>query len=123
MDADDKGKEYLDKGKDYFNKGMKVLKDAFDKGVEVSKSALNKAGDVVQDFGDKSVMRIEKHQFESKRNEHYALLGKKVAEKFINDNAVSVQADDAELSSIVDEIKRFGEEIAKREELLSQEQG
>ena len=71
-----------DKIKRYFDKGVEASKTAFDKGMEASKTALNKASNAVQDFSDKSVVRIEKHQFETKKEEQLLALGKKVFEKF-----------------------------------------
>ena len=43
------------------------LQSGLDKFLDSSKKALGKAGNAVQDFSDKSVIRIEKHQFEVKR--------------------------------------------------------
>ena len=105
--------EISDKIKKYFDKGVEVSKNAFDKGVEVSKSALNKASNAVQDFSDKSVIRIERRQYESKRADAYSALGKLVAEKFIG-GAESVYAEDEEVATIVAEVRRFDEEIARR---------
>ena len=50
------------------------VKDFMDKGVEVSKTAITKAGDAVQDFSEKSVIRIDIKKLESK------------LEKLINEN-------------------------------------
>ena len=110
--------EFGDKIKKYFDKGVEVSKNAFDKGVEASKSALNKASNVVQDFSDKSVVRIERRQFETKRDEQFAELGKRVAAKIINEQEQAVRADDSEIVGIIEEIKRCEGEIAKREEAL-----
>ena len=109
-----------DKIKRYFDKGVAVSKTAFDKGMEVSKTALSKASSAVQDLSDKSVVRIEKHQFETKKEEQLLALGKKVFEKFAGDTASAVRADDADIAPIVAEVKHCDEEIAKREEALAQ---
>ena len=74
-----------DKIKRYFDKGVTASKTAFDKGMEASKTAFNKASSAVQDFSDKSVVRIEKHQFETKKEEQLLALGKKVFEKFASE--------------------------------------
>lgn len=108
-----------EKVKAYFDKGVSVSKSAIDKGVEVSKKALNKAGAAVQDFSDKSVVRIEKHQFETKREEQLTNLGKLVAEKIIGGGQVSFSAEDSDISGVITEIKHLDEEIAKREAVLS----
>ena len=44
--------------------GQKI-KDLFSKGASASKQALEKAGDKVQDFTDKSVIKIEKKKLEN----------------------------------------------------------
>ena len=48
------------------------MKDFFDKSVEASKSAFEKAGDAVQDFGDKSVAKIEIKKLEAKLEKQMA---------------------------------------------------
>jgi len=110
-----------EKVKTYFDKGVSVSKNAIDKSLEVSKKALNKAGAAVQDFSDKSVIRIEKHQFEAKREEQLKNLGKSVADKIIEKKQVSFSAEDSDISSFITEIKHLNEEIAKREAVLSEE--
>ncbi|MBP3708993.1 MAG: hypothetical protein J6I73_01080 [Treponema sp.] len=112
--------EFSDKIKKYLDKGVEVSKNAFDKGVEVSKTAISKASNAVQDFSDKSVVRIERRQFETKRDEQFAVLGKKVAEKIINENAQSIKADDEDVIAIIEEIKHCNEELARRDEALAQ---
>ena len=56
------------------------MKTFFDKSVEASKNAFEKAGDAVQDFGDKSVTRIEIKKLEAKLEKQYAAIGKLVYE-------------------------------------------
>ena len=99
-----------DKIRQYFDKGVAASKTAFDKGMEASKSAITKASSAVQDFSDKSVVRIEKHQFETK----------KVFEKFSADSAASIHGGDADIAPIVAEVKHCDEEIAKRDTALAQ---
>ena len=109
-----------DKIKRYFDKGVAASKTALDKGMEASKTALNKASSAVQDFSDKSIVRIEKHQFETKKEEQLLALGKKVLEKLSGDAAAVLRGDDADIAAIVAEIKHCDEEIVKREEALAQ---
>lgn len=108
-----------EKVKEYFDKSVTVSKNAIDKSLEVSKKALDKAGAVVQDFSDKSVVRIEIHQFESKRDEQIRILGKKTADKLIKDGQESISSGDADILPIITEIKRINNEIEKREVILS----
>jgi hypothetical protein len=112
MSVSEKVKEYLDKS-------VTVSKNAIDKSLEVSKKALDKAGAVVQDFSDKSVVRIEIHQFEGKRDEQFRIMGKKAAEKFIKDGQETISEGDADIQPIITEIKRINKEIEKREVILS----
>ena len=76
-----------DKIKRYFDKGVEASKTAFDKGMEASKTAFNKASSAVQDFSDKSVVRIEKHQFETKKEEE-ADTDQKEADQLIDEDKI-----------------------------------
>jgi len=107
-----------DKVKAYFDKGLAVSKTALDKGAEVSKKALDKAGTAVQDFSDKSVVRIEKRQFEAKRDELYKNLGKLIAEAVNGGQRSTFAAADADISASAAEIKHLDEEIRRREAVL-----
>ena len=62
--------------------GNKV-KGWFEKGSKATKEALEKAGDKVQDFTDKSVVKIEKHQLESKRDLKYEEMGLKLSQMLL----------------------------------------
>lgn len=106
-----------EKIKEYVDKGLDASKTAFDKGVDASKKALSKASNAVQDFGDKSVLRFEKKQFEGKRNDEYAELGKLCAKKLFDKK--TVQASDEAVKAVLDEITRLNGEIASREKMLA----
>ena len=110
----------FDKIKDGFNKGLEASKNALDKVMEVSKDALNRAGSAVQDFSDKSVVRIEKKQFESKRQDFVAKLGEVARQKLMANPSQSVNTDDSEVSNLINEIKKCDEEITKREQILQE---
>lgn len=94
------------------------FKDGFEKFVKGSKKAFGKAGNAVQDFSDKSVIRIEKKQFESKRKDQYEKLGKLVFDAFSADAKSKVSVSDDGVPSIMEEIKRLSEEIKSREDAL-----
>ncbi|AEE17159.1 hypothetical protein [Treponema brennaborense] len=98
---------------------LNKMKDYLDKGVEVSKDAFSKAGEAVQDFGDKSVLRIEIKQLEGKLNREYESLGEHVYGFFETNAAESLSADDSEISGILAEIKRLRAEMEKREDSLA----
>lgn len=95
------------------------MKNYLDKGVEVSKDAFSRAGTAVQDFGDKSVLRIEKKQFESKLEKEYISLGKQCFTLIKKDGEKSIEADDGRISGIIAEIERINIEIEKRDEQIS----
>ena len=110
----------FDKVKDGFNKGLEASKNVLDKVMEVSKDALNRAGSAVQDFSDRSVVRIEKKQFESKRQDFVAKLGEVARKKLMSNPSQSVNIDDNEVSNLINEIKKCDEEITKREQILQE---
>lgn len=93
------------------------IKKAFTRGAEVSKDALEKAGDKVQEFSDKSLIRIEKKQLESKRDHKYMELGKMIYDLMEAGN-VSVNASEEEVAALKNEIKKYSEEILQKEDLL-----
>lgn len=94
------------------------MKEYLDKGVEVSKEALAKAGDVVQDFSDKSVTKIEAHQLVSRQNKEYRSLGQAVLKFFEENPDSSLSADNSAINGIIQEIQRLEKEIILREESL-----
>lgn len=97
---------------------LEKMKEYLDKGVEVSKEALSKAGDVVQDFSDKSVTKIESHQLVSRQNKEYRALGQAVQKFFEENPTATLSADNSAIGGIIDEIQRLEKEIAQREEIL-----
>ena len=107
--------ETKEKTKNFMDKVKKV----FDRGIVASKKALGVAGDAVQDFSDKSVLRIEKMQLESKLKKQYELLGEYASDTFAKKN--SIAASDTKVSAILKEIKRIKAEIKARETALASE--
>jgi len=98
--------------------GNKV-KEMFSKGAKASKDAFEKAGDKVQDFTDKSVIKIEKHQLESKRDCKYEELGLKLSQMLMEGAVVSSsnQEDVNILNDIQEEIKNLSDQIREKEAL------
>ena len=96
------------------------VKDVLSKGAKASKDAFDKASDKVQVFTDKSVLRIEKHQFETKRDVKYKELGMKLSQLLCE--GATVTSDNQEeleiLNSIQSEIVSFSEKIKERERLI-----
>lgn len=93
------------------------LQKYVEKGVEASKEAFSKAGAAVSKFGDDSIIRIEKHQYENQLKEEYQSLGEYVAEKFSCEQNVLDLADEV-LKEKLDKIKKIQSEIKAREDSL-----
>ncbi len=97
---------------------MDKVKDFMDKGVEVSKNALSKAGEAVQDFGDKSVTRIEIKKLESKLDKLICELGSYVFSKFTSENVENVNVSDEKIASIINSVNEVKSQIASKTEEL-----
>lgn len=96
------------------------VKTFFSKTAKVSKDAFEKAGTKVQDFSDKSVIKIEKHQLETKRDCKYEELGFKVSQLLLQGAEITgVNSDEIEIvKDIQNQIIQLSDEIAKKENLL-----
>lgn len=101
---------------DFFDQ-MKVY---LDKGIDVSKDMFSKAGAAIQDFGDKSVTRIELHQLESKTKQEFARLGMQVYELFRAQNQLSISAEEPSIKNNMETIDHLRNEIEKRQDALQQ---
>ena len=95
---------------------MDKVKDFMDKGVEVSKTALTKAGEAVQDFSEKSVIRIDIKKLESKLEKLINELGSYVFDKFNSENADSVYASEEKIASIIKNINEVKNQIDSKTE-------
>lgn len=93
------------------------LQKYVEKGVEASKEAFSKAGAAVSKFGDESITRIEKHQYENQLKEEYESLGEYIAEKLSNEQESFDLTDDA-VKEKLEKIKKIQSEIKTREESL-----
>ncbi len=96
------------------------VKGGLEKGYAASKEGLKKAGAAIQKFSDKSVVAVEKKQFETKRKKSYAQIGEIVAKKLSSKNASPIESSDEEIAPLLKEVANFDKEIAKREKLLKQ---
>lgn len=107
------------------------IKNIFNKTVEVSKNTFEKAGDAVQDFSDKTMIRIEKNQLDGKLNDAFAEFGivifNSLSEKLTSEEMNSVLETFVEGESlenakqIIEKIQSYKKEIASKEELLKKE--
>jgi len=98
------------------------MKDYLDKGVEVSKDAISKAGEKVADFGEKSVVRIEISQLESKAQKELLALGTLIYEKLSVKGEASVEKSDSEITSALAVIDKLRAEIESRKSELDESQ-
>lgn len=96
------------------------FKTGVDKVVSSSRKAIDKASAAMQDFSDKSVIKIEKHQFEAKLDGEYKILGKLVEERFSNDENAIVSVNDEDVIPIMERIKQFKDEIEIRNKKLEE---
>lgn len=96
---------------------MNSAKKIVSKGAKASKNAFEKAGDKVQDFTDKSVVKLEKHQLETKRDCKYEELGLKISELLIQGAAISniTEKDTKIIEDIQKEIKELTDQIVEKE--------
>ena len=90
---------------------VEKMKNFFDKSVEVSKSAFEKAGDAVQDFGDKSVTKIEIKKLETKLEKQYAEIGKFIFDLSKNNADFSDLNEKPEFSSLIESAESVKKEI------------
>lgn len=94
------------------------VKSFFGKSAQVSKKAATKAGTAIQNFSDKSVVKIEIKQFENKKKACYTELGKYVSESFLTQDKKTLKSTNQDVEKILLEIKKYDEEIKKRQNAL-----
>ena len=97
---------------------MDKVKDFMDKSVEVSKSALTKAGEAVQDFGDKSLTKIEIKKLENKQEKLICELGSFIYDKFNSEKIDNISELNEEIQSIISKINEVKSQIASKNEEL-----
>ena len=92
------------------------LKNFISKSSDVTKSAFSKASNAVQKFSDKSVLKIEIKQMESKKEKLFTKIGKHLYSVLSNENVdlMNLQnSNDEKISTFVEEIKTFQAEIVQ----------
>ena len=99
--------------------GKKIL-SIFDKGVSASKKGIQNAGTAISDFGDKSVLRIEKSQLQSKADKAYAELGKLVFSKLSGSRSAFVTASDEGIADVITTIKTLLANISKHNDAINE---
>lgn len=99
---------------DITDKMMEVL----GKGLDASKKALYKAGDAVQDFSDRNVIKLEKRQLAAKRAKVCESLGEKVAVMIIEQKKTEIPSDDSAVAGCITQIEEIDKDIAYHEYIL-----
>lgn len=96
------------------------VKSWFKKGAKASKSAFEKAGDRVQNFTDKSIIKIEKRQLESQRDCKYEEMGMKLSYLLMQGAEInySDQSEIAIIKDMQEEIKNLSDKIREKEQLI-----
>lgn len=95
------------------------LKGWFTKGAQASKEAFEKAGDKVQEFSDKSVVRLEKKQLEGKLDAKYKEIGEKIVQLLNAGNlSFTNPEDESGIKNSLEEIKKLQDDIKAKEALL-----
>lgn len=92
------------------------LKNFISKSSDVTKSAFSKASNAVQKFSDKSVLKIEIKQMESKKEKLFTKIGKHLSSILANENVdlMNLQnSNDEKITTLIEEIKTFQAEIVQ----------
>ena len=92
------------------------LKNFISKSSDVTKSAFSKASNAVQKFSDKSVLKIEIKQMESKKEKLFTKIGKHLSSVLSNENVdlMNLQnSNDEKITTLIEEIKTFHAEIVQ----------
>ena len=97
------------------------MKDFLDKGIEVSKSAFEKAGVAVQDFGDKSVTKIEIKKLESQLEQQYTQIGKAICDLYAQDSKLKIDSSNETLAPLLSQVQETKKEIEEKKSLLASE--
>ena len=96
------------------------LQNYLKKGVQASMEAFSKAETAVTKFGDESVLKIEKKQFEAKLRKEIASLGQSALDAF--EKNIPILPDKEPFLSHLNTIKNLKAEIQQREDLLKEKQ-
>ncbi len=96
---------------------VEKAKELFGKGTEVSKKAVKDAGNAIQEFSDKSVLKLEIKKLESNRKDTCSEFGEYTFGLFKDSD--SVQKSDEKIKAFLDKILEIDNNIAIKEKALS----
>lgn len=93
----------------------KSISEVADKVIESSKKGLKSAGSAINEFGDKSVLRIELSQLKSKLSKIYGEFGEWTVAALEDGDSASIGKDDPKVAEYLAQIKSIRENIEKHE--------
>lgn len=95
------------------------FKEIGKKVAEVSKSAFDKASDKVQDFTDKSILKIDIKKLQSKKDELYKNFGERISKLLCDGSLKELEIENQEekenLLSIQNEIEELEKQIQQKQ--------
>ena len=96
------------------------VKNAISKGAKASKEAFEKAGNKIQNFTDKSVLKMEIRQLETKRDCKYEELGLKISDLLLKGLKIDFEDNsDVEIvNGLQQEIIELSSKITEKESEL-----
>lgn len=96
------------------------VKEMLSKGAKASKEAFEKASDKVQEFTDKSVIKLKKHQLETKLDCKYEELGLKISQLLLEGAEITFSNPEeiAIVNDIQKEILSLSQQIKEKEQNL-----
>ncbi len=120
--AEENSEQGADQETNESKKTFKDLKNKFfsflDSGVEASKKGIKSAGSAISDFGDKSVVRIELTQLNSKLEKSYKSFGELCYKKLSESETLSNADEDVKKELGV--VKEILDGISERKKQLSE---
>ena len=93
-------------------------KELLGKGARASKEAFNKAGNAIQDFSDKSVLKIDIKKLENEKEAVYSELGEYAASVFKENDSLS--GNDEKVGGLLQKLSELEEKISGKKKELSE---
>ena len=98
---------------------VEKVKDGAGKVAKSTKSAFDKAGNAVQKFSDKTVLRLEIKKLEKQKKEIYLKMGCEIAKLFLESKRKTVSVESEPVKSYLKSLQDCDLEIADKEKELS----
>ena len=95
------------------------VKEYVDHGIEISKDAMGKVCNSVEDFGERSSIRLEITTLQTKKKKAFRTLGETVYNKLCVEKVSTLDVNDESLSALLASIETLSNDIAAKEEQLA----